>query len=94
VQELATHFQTGESYATQDSADQLNFIETTIRILSHCEPVAMPELTEGKRNPPFKQWEEVLSWWMQELDPKRSPKPDKLDEWHKYVRTNFINPVN
>lgn len=94
VDEIATRFQTGESYAMLASADKLKFIETTIEMLSRCEPFAMPELTEGKRKPPFRQWDEVLAWWMQELNPSKSPKPDKLDEWHKYVRTNFINRVN
>lgn len=94
VQELATHFQTGENYAEQDSSERLEFIRMTIEQLSRCEPFAMPELTEGKRKPPFRQWDEVLAWWMQELDPTKAPKPEKLDDWHKYVRTNFINRVN
>lgn len=94
VKELSTHFQTGENYALQDSSDKLKFIEVTIDMLSGCEPFAMPELTEGKRKPPFRQWSEVLAWWMQQLEPAKAPKTEKLDDWHKYVRVNFINRVN
>ncbi|MBS1953392.1 MAG: DEAD/DEAH box helicase [Cyanobacteria bacterium SZAS-4] len=89
--DLRDQLRTGLDYHLWSDNQQIEYLKACIAILSEIKPFALPELKENKKKPPYRQWQEVLEWWMETLVRINWPKPEKLDDWHKYVRTYFIN---
>lgn len=88
---LRDQLRVGGQYQSWTNKERVEYIKACITILSEIRPFSLPELKENKKKPPYRQWQEVLEWWMQTLARSSWPKPEKLDDWHKYVRTYFIN---
>lgn len=89
--DLRDQLRTGHEYHLWSDKEKVEYLKACIGILSEITPFALPELKENRRKPPYRQWQEVLEWWMKTLARNQWPKPEKLDDWHKYVRTYFIN---
>ena len=86
------HLEVGTEYAEWENRERFNYIRILaekIRVLKRFE--LSESLGRGRNTV---SWLEVLHWWLDSKGSSMKPDPEKVSDWHKFVRQNFVYRFN
>jgi len=96
------YLETGTEYACWDRHKRFEYVKGVAEQIAQ-----IPKFAPGSNLPEKAEWFEVLHWWLDrdwisDLDASvvfsgqrpKEPSPERVSEWHKYIRKNFVYKLN
>ena len=78
----------GASYAAMTTDERLAFIGDVLRLIS--EVPSFRIATRLGRQREFRDWPNLLRWWLAKSTMERQPRPRDITNWYDFVSQNFI----
>lgn len=90
--EIREHLKTGINYPTWSVEDRLQFIFTTVELISNLGKFMIPKSFGRGKKPPVR--DEILIWWLNPSGAPNRPTKNQVSEWIKIIKTQFEYKFN
>ncbi|MEX2462540.1 MAG: DEAD/DEAH box helicase [Paenibacillaceae bacterium] len=77
----------GDKYAIWSVDEKLNFIFNSVEMITSLEKFKIPNGIGTKTS--FKDWKQVLHWWLHPSSAKDHPKSNAISKWIKFTKQKF-----
>jgi hypothetical protein len=88
VEEIRAKLVEGSGYATAPTEQRFTFITEVLSLLSRVRSFRIG--TQMGRARSFRDWENVLRWWLAKATLMEHPNASQITNWYDFVSTNFI----